>query len=51
MFIFILLVMVRSVDEAYKHQRMLRAKFIAYIRPSQIEKIKAERSELKKMVF
>lgn len=43
--------MVRSVDEVYKHERMLKAKFITYIRPSKIDEIKKERYELKKLVI
>lgn len=42
--------MVRSVDEVYRHQRMLRAKFSTYISHSKYQEIKDERLKLKTLV-
>ena len=43
--------MVRSVDEVYKQQSMLKAKFRALVSQSEFDAIKKERLDLKALVI
>ena len=42
--------MVRSVDEVYKYQSILKTRFKAYLSQAEVEALKKERLDLKALV-